>query len=197
LTNDVKHVFISIENKRNVLLIGKESSGLTQVARWISDYYSSFKQKNKSFCIICTPETTIADLIRRLIPLPKNEIGNEIIIFKEGPLTTAVIEGYCGVLDNIHFAPAKVSERLNSLLDPKESSEDFLFEIPEISKNPIIKIHEDFRLIATASDEYLDSMSPALLNRFTIINLDDQLQDLTEDKFFNFIKFIFDNHFKC
>jgi hypothetical protein len=163
-----------------------------------SEFYSKIKNLNQnnqdSFCFICTPETQISDLIGRLIPTQKTDVGNEIIIWKDDPLTSAILNGQCGVIDNIEFAPPKISERLNSLLDPKESPEEMIFEIPENSKNFIIQIHPDFRLIATCCDKNLDSLSHALINRFNVIYHDYQLIDLSSEELLALINFLFHSH---
>jgi hypothetical protein len=63
----VKFILTSFENKKNVLLIGKEGSGLTQIARWTAEFYSTIHSSDntfqKSFCFSCTPETQISDLV--------------------------------------------------------------------------------------------------------------------------------------
>lgn len=99
----------------------------------------------------------------------------------------------CGVLDSIDFAPAKVSEKLNGLLDPKLMEGDMKFDIPENPKENQIDINPNFRLIATSNEENLDSISPALLNRFNIIYLDDQLYQLEDYEKENLVKFLFFN----
>jgi MoxR-like ATPase len=88
IQNAVKHILSAFENQRNVLLIGKEGSGLTQIARWSAEYYSGLRdqkqQSNSSFCFVCTPETTISDWIGRYILVPKSD---ESIRWRNGPLT--------------------------------------------------------------------------------------------------------------
>jgi hypothetical protein len=196
LIETVRHILFALESQRCVLLVEAEGCGLTQVARWAAEYYSKLHKKSRrdddSFCFICTPETTIADWIGRLIPVPKADVGSDMIIWKNGPLTKAIIKGRCGVIDSIDAAPAKVSERLNALLDSKETKDDLIFEIPENTKNPIVEFHPDFRLIATCQYDHLEALSPALLNRFNIVYLDDQLENLTEGEQRQFIKHIFE-----
>jgi hypothetical protein len=91
----------------------------------------------KVFGLFALLKQQFFDWIGLLIPVPKAEIGQDIIIWKDEPLTEAVVEGQCGVIDGIESAPAKMSERLNALLDPKEFHDNMIFCIPE--KNCTIK----------------------------------------------------------
>jgi MoxR-like ATPase len=195
LIEAVCHILFAFDNHRNVLLVGEEGCGLTQVARWIAEYYGNlhktFPSEDNSFCSICTPQTTINDWIGRLIPIKDAEVGSYQMIWKNGPLTEAVMKGRCGVIDNIDAAPSQVSERLNTLFDHKETMRDLVFEIPENPKNPIINFHPDFRLIATCQSRHLQSLSPALLNRFNVIYLDNQIANLNDIEKQKFILHIF------
>ena len=60
---------IAINNGKHILFVSEEGSGLTQIAKWISDYFSKGKDKTKDFVFIFTKETTAADLLGRFIPL--------------------------------------------------------------------------------------------------------------------------------
>lgn len=60
---------IAINNGKHILFVSEEGSGLTQLAKWISDYFSKGKDKSKDFVFIFTKETTAADLLGRFIPL--------------------------------------------------------------------------------------------------------------------------------
>ena len=168
---------IAIDNEKHILFTGKQGSGLTQIAKWISNYFSNSNDKDDDFLFVLTPESTVADLIGRYIPLPKIENNIDIIKWNDGPLTKAIRNGNSGVLVNLNSAQSKVTERLNGLLDPKDVEEDYFFDIPENSKEPKIKIDKNFRLYATCDINYLSQISPALLNRFNVIVIDDQLED--------------------
>ena len=54
---------IAKKNGRHLLIVGKEGSGLTQVAKWISWYFTSEEKRNENFLFILSPETTVADMI--------------------------------------------------------------------------------------------------------------------------------------
>ena len=121
---------IAINNGKHILFISEEGSGLTQLAKWISDYFSKVKDKSKDFVFIFTKETTAADLLGRFIPL-SGDNTNSLISWRDGPLTKIISTGNSGVFDNLNAAQAKVTERTNGLLDPKETEEDYIFELPE------------------------------------------------------------------
>jgi midasin (ATPase involved in ribosome maturation) len=159
-----------------VLLVGQEGCGVTQVARWAADHYSRqhgvVRGSASSFCFTYW--------IGRLIPFAKAAAGCESIVWQHGPLTKAVVAGHCGVLDCIDAAAGKVSERLNGLLDPKETAEDVFFDVPENSNHPKVNYYPHFLLISFSTYEGLDALSPALLNRFNVVYLS-QLEGMNSD----------------
>ena len=95
---------------------------------------------------------------------PKADASNfssGITEWRNGPLTLTIKNGYSGVFDNISYASAKVIESLNALLDPKDTEEDYYFEIPQNTVEPIVKIHRDFLFVATCSLSQMEKLSPA------------------------------------
>ena len=123
---------IAKRNGRHLLIVGNEGSGITQVAKWFSWYFTPQEKRNENFLFIFSPETTVSDMIGKYTPKEQNsDTYSGIIEWKNGPLTLAVKNGYSGVFDNINAAPAKVVESLNALLDPKDTEEDYYFEIPQ------------------------------------------------------------------
>ena len=66
--------------------------------------------------------------------------------------------------------------------DPKDTDKDYYFEIPQNVEEPMIRIHKDFLFVATCALSQMEKLSPAFLNRFTVINLEDQLEGATEKK---------------
>ena len=169
------------ENGKHLLLVGKEGSGLTQVAKWFSWYFTPEEKRKENFLFIFSPETTVSDMIGKFTPKPDSYDSSSVIFeWMNGPLTLAVKNGYCGVFDNINFAPAKVIESLNALLEPKDMEEDYYFETPQNVYEPKVRIHPDFLFIATCTLEQMEKLSPAFLNRFIVINLDDQFKGATD-----------------
>ena len=123
---------IAKRNGRHLLIVGNEGSGITQVAKWFSWYFTPKEKRNENFLFIFSPETTVSDMIGKYTPKEQNsDAYSGIIEWKNGPLTLAVKNGYSGVFDNINAAPAKVVESLNALLEPKDTEEDYYFEIPQ------------------------------------------------------------------
>jgi midasin (ATPase involved in ribosome maturation) len=172
---------IAKRNGRHLLIVGNEGSGITQVAKWFSWYFTPKEKRNENFLFIFSPETTVSDMIGKYTPKEQNsDTYSGIIEWKNGPLTLAVKNGYSGVFDNINAAPAKVVESLNALLEPKDTEEDYYFEIPQNTSEPKIKINPDFLFIGTCILEQMENLSPAFLNRFTVINLEDQLEGASE-----------------
>ena len=209
---------LGIESGKHLLFIGKEEIGLTQIAQWISYYFSN--KKNDNFIFTFTPETTVSDLLGRYIltnesdsksqnntkndmedktnennKKPKESIGN-IMSWKDGPLTEAITNGNSCVFTNISSAQTKVAERLNGLFDPKESDQDYKFDLYENSEKKQINIHKDFHFISTCNVNKLKYLSPALLNRMMVINIADQLEGLKEKEFLELIKIMLENEYK-
>ena len=60
-----RYAKLGIESGKHLLFVGKEEIGLTQIAQWISYYFSN--KKNENFIFTFTPETTVADLLGRYI----------------------------------------------------------------------------------------------------------------------------------
>ena len=100
--------------------------------------------------------------------------GKDELIFEPGFLYNSIKNRNCIVLDNINEAPSRVIERLNGLLDKKNNKEEKYFEVQENSNNPKLKIHRNFRIISTSNFDKISQISPAFLNRFQIIILEDQ-----------------------
>ena len=91
--------------------------------------------------------------------------------FQEGPLVSAVRNGYWVLLDELNLAPTEVLEALNRLLDDNRE-----LVIPETSET--IKAHPDFVLFATQNPVTLEyagrkSLSRAFRNRFVDVQIDE------------------------
>ena len=170
-----KYAKIAIENGRHILFTGKEGVGITSIAKIIADKYSN--DKNKDFIFVFTEETTIGDLIGRFIP-DSFENNDNVIKWEDGPLTEAIKNGYSGIFLNVDSVDSKILERINCLLDQKESEDDNYFKISENPNLDKIKINEKFRFFCTCSLDKLDSLSDAFLNRLTVINIDNQFENL-------------------
>ena len=52
LLDTVNSVFICLNNNQNVILLGNNESGLTQIAEWCEEYFNSkLEEKNETFNI--------------------------------------------------------------------------------------------------------------------------------------------------
>ena len=187
---------IARKNGRHLLIIGKEGSGITQIAKWFSWYFTPEENRKDNFVFFFSPETTLSDMIGKFIPkVNKDEEYSSSSIFewRNGPLTQAIKNGYSGVFDNINSANSKVIESLNSLLEPKDTEEDYYFEIPQNTLEPKIRIHPNFLFIGTSVIDQIEKLSPAFLNRFTVINLENQLEGASENEEKEAIKYIIES----
>ena len=190
LKEAVYAVMFSLQNEKNPIITGLDGNGLTQVARWCAKCYNMIVHKKENqqdfedILCLCTKNLQCSDLIGITKPVPKknNSNNNKILEFKEGFLIKAIKTGRTVVLDCINEANATVGERLNGLLDKKNSEEEAYFDVPENTEELQVKIHKNFRMICTCNINKIKEMSPAFVNRFDVIVLENQLEDITDDK---------------
>ena len=57
----------------------------------------------------------------------------------------------------------------------KNNEKENYFEVQENSKDPLLKINKKFRIIATSNFDKINQISPAFVNRFQVITLEDQI----------------------
>ena len=175
---------MSFNNNRHVMIVGDEGTGKTQIAKYIAedrDKHIGSKNDNNDDGIYyceCTEELKCSDLIGNQYPsFNSKDNSQELMKWEDGFLTLSIINGKCCVLDNIEEAPATITERLNGLLDKKLDVEnDLIFEIPECPQKNEVKINKNFRLLCVCNYNSISKMSPAFLNRFDIITLEDQIK---------------------
>ena len=199
LCETVSSVLFSLSNQRHAIIVGEDESGITQVARWCAECFNrmtseenNYSAKNNCFCL-CTKNLQYSDLIGQTKPCPKNDKGenNEILKFFPGFLVSAIEEGKTVVLDCINEANATVGERLNGLLDKKNNAEEEFFDLPENTERLRIPIHKNFRMICTCNINNIKDMSPAFVNRFDVIVLENQLENLSDNQLSDFITNIY------
>ena len=199
LLEAIKSIKFSLDNNRHVIISGNEGSGKTQLALWFAEWYSKEKDIKKSniFYCLCTEELKCPDLIGRQSPTNSSDPGKELIEWKNGFLSRAIEDGGVVVLDALDQASATVTERLNGLLDQKyDDTEKAKFDVPENPQKPEIIIHKNFRLVCTTDIHKINQMSPAFVNRFDVIVLEDQLESINEDEKKELIKFLLINSYK-
>jgi MoxR-like ATPase len=172
----------SLKNGRNIIIVGERGVGKSHIAREIAKLFNikNGKNENDFYHFICTEETKCSDLIGCQIPKKKNE--KEIYIeWKDGFITKAIQEGKLVILDNLHEVNPTIIERLNGLLDIKYDDEGEnkgikkKFDLPENPLKNSIEIDENFRIIGICDLESINQLSPAFLNRFDIIFLENQI----------------------
>ena len=132
-------VLFSLKNKRNVIIVGHEESGLTTVARWCAECFiknsNNYTSKLKEILCFCTSNLQCSDMIGSIKPVvSKHSKNNEMLKFKPGFLYDAIQNGSTVIFDSINEASSTVSERLNGLLDKKNNENEEFFEVPENSK---------------------------------------------------------------
>ena len=178
LIKTVNQCIFSLENGRNIIISGNEGCGKSFLSKMISKYYDSKHfEKNQlnnitNYCI-CTNKLECSDLLGNQKPSDKIQEGEEMLVWKNGFLTDGIKNGFTVVLDNINEAPSTVTERLNGLLDKTYDNKEAFFELPENPNENKIKINPNFRIICVCEYEKIKKMSPAFINRFDVIVLDD------------------------
>lgn len=183
LSSAIRSIMFSFNNNNHVIIVGPEGNGKTQLARWISEWHSAsltIDTSSSDYFCVCTDATRCSDLIGRIKILESSEPTSELMVWEDGFLNKAIKEGICAVLDNINEAKSTVTERLNSLLDQTYDGKEKLFAIPENPTEKQIKVNDNFRLICTCDIKEIKFISPAFLNRFDIIVLEDQLSGIEE-----------------
>ena len=177
----LKAIKLSFENSRHIMIIGDEGTGKSQIAKYIAEKYDKKNDiEDDGICYCeCTEDLKCSDLIGNQYPslnITKDN-SQELMIWKDGFLTLSILKGKCCILDNIEEAPVTITERLNGLLDKKLNlEEELIFEIPECPQTNEIPINKNFRLICICNYDSINKMSPAFLNRFDIITLEDQIK---------------------
>lgn len=122
--------------------------------------YMAHKLDTKLITISCHEETSSTDLIGRFI------IKGAETVWLDGPLTTAVKEGYIIYLDEIAEARPDVIVAIHSLTDYRR--ELFIDKLGET-----IKAHNDFMLVASFNPGYqrgFKELKPSTRQRFVAIS---------------------------
>ena len=192
LENALKAIKLSFDNYRHVMVVGDEGTGKTYLAKYLAEYRDKLTKNEIEYdegiyYCECTEDLKCSDLIGNQYPsLNSSESENnfqQLMKWEDGFLTSAIINGKCCILDNIEEAPATITERLNGLLDKKlEIEKELIFEIPECPQKNEVKINKNFRLLCICNYNSISKMSPAFLNRFDIITLEDQIKPIFDQK---------------
>lgn len=151
-------VFNKISNlKLPLLLKGPTGSGKSRFVEFVANEY------NKTLITIsCNEETSATDLIGRYI------IKGAETVWVDGPLTTAVKNGYILYLDEIAEARPDVIVAIHSLTDHRR--ELFIDKLGET-----VKAHPEFLLIASFNPGYqkgFKELKPSTRQRFVSLSFD-------------------------
>ena len=205
LKNVLKAIELSFKNYRHVMITGDEGTGKSQIAKYYAEYRDKLNGINDDSGIYycqCTEDLKCSDLIGNQYPSLKSSNDNspqQLMKWEDGFLTLSIINGKCCVLDDIEEAPATITERLNGLLDKKlDEEKELFFEIQECPQKKEVRINKNFRLLCICNYNSISKMSPAFLNRFDIITLEDQMKpfgQIDKEKYFlNFIDILLKQH---
>ena len=140
---------IAIKNARHILLTGKEGVGITSIEKLIEGKHSNNQEKD--FTFVFTEKTTIGDLTGKFILSSSKKYKENLIEWKNGPLTDAIQSGYSGLFLNIDSTDNKILERIICLLDQKETEKGNIFKIPENPNLESVKIDPNYLFYCTCS----------------------------------------------
>lgn len=111
----------------------------------------------------CSTNIEESDMFGTMIPNPEKKSADDPeFIWKDGPATKAIRNGYALVIEEINFARPGILGKLNSLLDEAKQI--------DLPNGEVLKAHPNFRLIATCNIAYdgTNRMNKALIDRFEI-----------------------------
>ncbi|ORM41180.1 Midasin [Babesia sp. Xinjiang] len=134
-------------------------------------------------------KTVSRDQIGTIINNMVRSFSNVLFEWVDGPLTSSMEHGDWFLADEISLAEDAVLEKMNSVLECEST-----LTIPEAGGSTlrVLRGHADFRFLATmnpAGDHGKRELSPALLNRFTVIYI-----PTPEFETFDVIRRILDNY---
>lgn len=156
LAGDVSEQAVYLNAKKNhynILLEGSAGTGKTT-----SPMYFGYTQNQGVYIVSCSVGIEVGHFVGKTIIKPNGEAG-----WVDGVLTQAMKHGDILVLDEIDFAPTKILQRLQDVLQNRTLS---LIE----NGGEVVKAHPDFMIVATYNRTYKGSnkLNEALLDRFKV-----------------------------
>jgi nitric oxide reductase NorQ protein len=147
----------AFHNKIPFLLKGPTGTGKSRFVEFMAH-----ELEKKLITISCHEETSSTDLIGRFI------IKGSETIWLDGPLTTAVKQGYILYLDEVAEARPDVIVAIHSLTDHRR--ELFIDKLGET-----VKAHDDFMLVASFNPGYqrgFKELKPSTRQRFVAMSFE-------------------------
>jgi len=145
----------AFENKLPLLLKGPTGTGKSRLIE-----YMAHRLNKKLITISCHEETSSTDLIGRFI------IKGAETIWLDGPLTTAIKEGYLLYLDEVAEARPDVVVAIHSLTDHRRE-----LYVDKLGKT--FRAHPDFMLLASFNPGYqrgYKELKPSTRQRFVSLS---------------------------
>ena len=168
--NDILDKAISaILAGKNILLVGDKSTGKNVLAENLA-YLFNRPMRNVSFHVSVDSSSLIGD----------DTLKSANVVFREGPIALASLNGGFAVLDEINMAKNEAMAVLHSVLDYRRK-----IDIPGYD---LIEVHPATRFIATMNYGYEGTrdLNEALLSRFVVIKMpqisDTDLRYLIKDQ---------------
>ena len=168
--NDILDKAISaILAGKNILLVGDKSTGKNVLAENLA-YLFNRPMRNVSFHVSVDSSSLIGD----------DTLKSANVVFREGPIALASLNGGFAVLDEINMAKNEAMAVLHSVLDYRRN-----IDIPGYN---LIEVHPATRFIATMNYGYEGTrdLNEALLSRFVVIKMpqisDTDLRYLIKDQ---------------
>ncbi|KAA6359825.1 MAG: hypothetical protein EZS28_044648, partial [Streblomastix strix] len=172
------YAIVASRNGLHVLLEGPSGSGLSTLARFVSDFCTKEILRDKRIVVpevLLGPESTVENIIGSFKPqeMKSNETDlTKLIKWENGPLLIAVESGIPVILDRIDEAKAQVTERLNPILEKNARRDKAPFLVPEKGESTEQQVAQGFVVIATLTtnpNRQTQAISLALRNRFVTV----------------------------
>ncbi|GBE59483.1 ATPase associated with various cellular activities (AAA) family protein [Babesia ovata] len=152
-----------VDRAKFVEVLGRASTLLKSNADVVAEDHTDRDAKRQKM------RSSTPDNIRVIISQLMRSFSNQLFEWVDGPLTSSMELGQWFLADEISLADDAVLEKMNSVLEA-----DSTLTIPEAGGSTlrVLRAHNDFRFLATmnpSGDHGKRELSPALLNRFTVI----------------------------
>lgn len=130
---------IAVETDTNALLVGPAGCGKTSLVCELAAILNQpLKRTNMN------GEYRVSDFVGEKV-LTQDAEGSTVVTWKDGILTEAARKGWWLLVDELDAAPARIMMRLQSVLEPGHPL------ILAENNGEVVRIHPNFRLIATAN----------------------------------------------